>query len=395
MIHRSERRALARACVTVSLAAVAACSRASIVSPTEAGDARVDGLRMERDAARAAPEAGTDGTVPEAGPDVTLTTTALVRLANWSPDAPGIDLCIAPRGTSFFRGPILAGTLGTKALGTLMVVDLGPPFDAGAGASDAAAEATDAAFVRDAQTDAAPAPDARSDALVAHDGGSATGVPFPRLSPYVSLTPGEYDVRIVAAGAADCSRPLLPETDDLPALVAGVTETMALVGDTAREGTDAGLTLVAFPDDTTVPASEIGFRFINAVPSVAAVSFVAGTVNTGTAKPYLSAAQFGGAGVDTALSGLDANDYLITPPVENAVWSLINANGGVVTLASVGDVSLPAGSLATVVGVAGESGPSQRDIGILVCVDSVPVAAGEAAACKLYAATSGVCPHCP
>src|SRR6202030_1440041 len=32
---------------------------------------------------------------------------ALVRVANWSPDAPGVDFCLAPHGTTAFVGPLL------------------------------------------------------------------------------------------------------------------------------------------------------------------------------------------------------------------------------------------------------------------------------------------------
>jgi hypothetical protein len=215
------------------------------------------------------------------------------------------------------------------------------------------------------------------------DAAEATGVLFPGVSPYVSLAAGEYDVRIVTAGSTDCTAPLFPDVDDLPALRAGTVDTFAAVGDTVDQGTDPSLGLSVLPDDTLVPAPSVALRFVNAVPSVIEVTFASGQISLGSAVPYLSAAQFGNAGVDTDAGALDSNDYLVIPPMEAPVWSLINANGGTTTLVTVKGASLPAGQLATVVAIGGESGASQFDIGILVCLDTPPIVAGETASCDL------------
>ncbi len=37
-----------------------------------------------------------------------MPTQSLLRFANWSPDAPAADFCIAPHGTTAFQGPLLA-----------------------------------------------------------------------------------------------------------------------------------------------------------------------------------------------------------------------------------------------------------------------------------------------
>jgi hypothetical protein len=390
------------ACGAAALLAVAGVAACSSETPrvTGAPDASSDGFVHVKDAARdSSGDAGHDATIPETGADVSLPTVALIRLANWSPDAPGIDFCVAPRGTASWIGPVLATTLGaTGALGNLSVIDAGIPFDAGT-MRDAGGDAADARVgPPDAQVDAgdggADAPGGGDSAVAPDGGGGAAGVFFPRVSPYVSLTPGEYDVRVVTAGATDCSAPVAPDTDDLPALRAGLTETFAVVGDTMVQGSDPSLTLVAFSDDTSVAPTHLALRFINALPSVTQVSFVSGTVTTTTVKPYLSAALFGGAGVETDAGVIDSNDYLLTLPIANAVWSLVGSRG-TVTLAEAYGANIPAGRLATVVAVGGESGPLQQDVGILLCTDVPPIISGETASCELFEATKGVCPRCP
>jgi hypothetical protein len=403
---------------------VVACSSSSTGSPDATPDAvaeaAADGPRHIHDAGR---DSARDAFVVEAGADVILPTAATVRLANWSPDAPGLDFCIAPHGTGAWSGPVLAQALGgSTSLGAVTVLDAGIPFDAhlaapqdagadasldgqadatldaleaGADAADAGASALDGGrdgSRGDAGTDA-------GDATTAVDGGgSQLGVLFPGISPYVSVAPGAYDFRVVASAALGCGVPdaLFPDTSDLPPLVAGTVETLAVVGDTTDQGTDPSDALVAFPDDTTVSSSQVALRFVNAVPSVVGVTFASGTITTATAVPYLSAAQFGGAGVDTDAGALDSNDYLLTAPISNAIWSLIDANGGTTTLVAVEGASVHAGRLATVVAVGGESGANLGSVGILLCTDTPPIVAGETATCELYEADDDpVCPSCP
>ncbi len=355
-----------------ALGFVAACGVSSGVTTA---DATADALRA-RDAGHDArrPDAGRDAvSAPfdagvDAPTDAPLATVALVRLANWSPDAPGIDFCISPHGSLAWGSPVLLARLGPGSLGNLVINDAELSKDAGK------PPVPDAG--RDARVDAK-----ESDA--APDAGVDTGVRFLRMSPYVALTPGDYDVRVVTAGSTDCSAPLLPEIDDLPALVAGAVDTLAAVGDTVDEGTDPGLSLAFLPDDTSVAASSAALRFVNAVPSVIEVTLASGTIATATVTPYLSAVQFGGAGVDTDAGPLDANNYLSTAPITDQVWSLINANGGVTTLVTVQGAGVALGQLATVVAVGGESGPGQNDIGVLLCTDQPPIVAGETASCTL------------
>jgi hypothetical protein len=384
---------MSRRCAVATLAIVTACSSKGAGGAVDAAaeasrstDASVDAPHdarhePEHDAARdAGIDAVLDAGIDAPAADVSTATTALVRLANWSPDAPGLDFCVAPEGTSLWSAPVLAAQLGHRELGKLSVDNAG--LDAGRPVMPKP----------DAGNDAHAPEDARADA---RDAGEVDeGVLFLRLSPYVALTPGAYDLSLVAAGSPDCTKPLF-EIDDLPALTAGSVQTLAAVGDTVDEGADPALSVSLLPDDTTVAAGSAALRFINAVPSVIEVTFASGTVAMATAMPYLSAAQFGAAAVDTDAGALDTNDYLTIPPVASQVWSLINANGGTTTLVAVEGAGLPAGHLATVVGVGGESGPDQKDIGILVCTDQPPIVAGETARCVLFEeAMLPVCDGC-
>jgi len=373
----------------------------------------VDASLHEHEAGRDAPGDGTHArdardaasdTVDAPG-DAPIPTTALVRLANWSPDAPGLDFCVAPHGTGLWTGPLLASNVGHAVIGRLILTDAGLPVDASHASHDATAS-TDARDLVDSGGPDAGAHDGAStsdsgahDARLAdaNDASTPTGVIFPRVSPYVALSPGQVDVRVVAGGSPDCAAAVLPEIDDLPALRAGDVDTFAAVGDTIAQGTDPGVTLALLPDDTRVAASSVGLRFVNAVPSVIEVTLASGTIAKGTSMAYLSGAQFGAAGVDTDAAPLDPNAYLMTAPIHDQIWSLINANGGIATLVAVEGVNVPAGSLATVVGIGGESGPGESAIGILLCIDTPPIVAGEAAACDLFEEASQpvFCAGCP
>jgi len=92
------------------------------------------------------------------------------RIAQLSPDLPPIDFCVALHGTATFRGPLLAA------------------LAASPGAGDAA----------------------------------TTGLSYAQVSAYFAVTPGQYDLRIVAAGAADCSVALIQMSTGAAEAGAGV-----------------------------------------------------------------------------------------------------------------------------------------------------------------------------
>ncbi len=395
-------RAVRAALAVLAVLAVLACGSGG-GAPGDAGaDATQEasgretggGQDAHRDAVHDANQDGVADALGDAGKDAAPPAAPLVRLASFSPDAPALDFCVSPHGLSLWSTPVLAGALGTMPLGTLTVVDAAIAVDAGhhgdaghvdAGIADGGvADATKGdADDQDAARDASPL-DAENDGPVHAVG----GVSFPRVSPYVTLLPGLYDLRVVVAGSTDCSSPVLPDVLDAPRFVAGTVATLALVGDANDQGADPGLALSILDDDTTVAPSEIALRFVNAIPSVESVTLASGTVAKGTNEAYLGVTQFGAAGADTDAGVLDSNDYLFLPPITDKIWSLINANGGTTTLVAVEGVTIPAGKLATVVGVGGESGPDELDVGILVCLDTPPIVVGETAACQVYEESS-------
>lgn len=354
-------------------------------SPHDAAhDARTRDGALEATAAR------------DAAPDASNRSAVLVRLANWSPDAPGVDFCVAPRGSAVWQGPILGAALGTGVLGSLIVLDesglvdagLSPDAQADAGSPpDAQVDAPDDAL-DGARPDASPTPGIDASA-------TRLGVTFPRVSPYVSVPPGEYDVRIVVAGASDCAAALFADRTDLPAFAAGSSTTLATVGDLTVEGTDPAIALGAFADDTGGSSAPVRARFINGIPDVTTASFVQLGIYF---VPIVSNVQFGDLGVDVDGGKLDSNDYLSLAPVADANWFVIRADQANAVLSGIYHVAIPAGDLATVVAIGGKSGASATAIGVLVCLDHPPIVAAETANCTLYEGpglTAPVCPACP
>ena len=96
---------------------------------------------------------------------------AQVRVAHLSPDAPNIDFCVAPHGTTTFTGPILSTN------------------------------------------------------------GHMTGLPYGAVTKYFELPAEQYDVRLVGPGLADCSTPIgnVPDFTDLPPIEAGDSITIGAV----------------------------------------------------------------------------------------------------------------------------------------------------------------------
>lgn len=158
---------------------------------------------------------------------------ALLRIANVSPDAPPLDVCVALHGTATFQGPLV----GQLAAG-------GNESDGG----DAGGAET--------ETDAAP-----------------PGVAYPQVSAYIGLTPGDYDVRIVAAGATACDAPLVSDFAGLPPLAVATSTTLLVAGDFLPAGNDAPLTVAMLTDDAALSGGAVALRAIDAVPSQPALDF--------------------------------------------------------------------------------------------------------------------------
>lgn len=132
-------------------------------------------------------------------------TTAQVRIAHLSPDAPAVDVCIAPHGTDAWAGPVLGAA------------------------------------------------------------GNPLGLAYSQVTKYLDVAATRYDVRLVAPGSADCTRGLVPDFTELPELTDGLTATIAATGNLVHGGA-AQFTLKAYVDETAVDPGQSKLRFIHASP---------------------------------------------------------------------------------------------------------------------------------
>jgi hypothetical protein len=107
--------------------------------------------------------------------------------------------------------------------------------------------------------------------LRAHDGaptfdrpwmqthGSAEGLVYPKVSMYFDVPAAKYDVRIVAAGAVDCSKNLyFRDFTDLPTLEAGKWWTFITSGTL-----DKGFVVAVYEDERAAAPGQVGVRFLN------------------------------------------------------------------------------------------------------------------------------------
>ena len=150
---------------------------------------------------------------------------ANVRIAHLSPDAPAVDVCLAPTGTNAWGRPVL-GSLG-----------------------------------------------------------AAAGLPYSKITAYVQLPIATYDARIVAAGAADCAQPVVADTVGI-AVAPDLFATVAAIGDLEQAGHDPAFRLKVFVDESSVDASKIKLRFVHASPGTPAVDVGLGTAHTGFTKVF-------------------------------------------------------------------------------------------------------------
>jgi hypothetical protein len=181
---------------------------------------------------------------------------ANIRIAHLSPDAPAVDVCLAPTGSNQWAGPLLAS--------------LGAP----------------------------------------------TGLAYPQITAYVKIPVTTYDARIVLAGATSCAQPAVPDTVGL-GVATGISATIAALGDLQREEAalaDPGFRLKAFIDDTTVDPAKAKLRFIHASPGTPAVDVGLGT-STSWTKVYSNVA-FSNIATN---SPMNDNGYVETTPFTSPV----------------------------------------------------------------------------
>lgn len=130
-----------------------------------------------------------------------------VRIAHLSPDAPAVDVCVKPKGTATFVGPVLKGS----------------------------------------------------------------GLAFPQITKYLELPPGEYTARLVAAGATSCDTSLASLPDyDLPKLEAGTWATAAALGEVGSTPATFTVKPFVDSHGAPA-SGKIAIRFVHASPNTPAV----------------------------------------------------------------------------------------------------------------------------
>ncbi len=149
--------------------------------------------------------------------------TGNVRVAHLSPDAPAVDFCAAPHGTTTFIGPVLKMN------------------------------------------------------------GLASGLAFKQITGYLPLPVGQYDVRIVAPNAADCNTALagLPDITNLPAVTSGAYVTVAALGQVTT-GAMTPLQVKAYVDEHALPPGkemDVLLRLVHAAPTLGPVDVYVNALN--------------------------------------------------------------------------------------------------------------------
>ena len=315
-----------RAFFVVTLAAGMAGCSSSTGHSSPGGDAGSD-ARFNPDTSVGGDDSGStldagDDAATDAATDAPAAQT-FVRLADWSPDFVPFDFCAAPHGTGRWVGPLLAIS---------------------------AALDPDAGFAGDA---------------------GAHGLTFPGVTAYLGLTPGPYDVRLVAAQATDCSVNITSDATDLPALAVDAHTTVLVVGDATKTGNDATLTIIAIVDDVTPPAAGgLGLRFVNAAPSLPSVAFGTGSLATSSFVPLVTGVAFGTVGTTTAGDGgaIDANGYLTIPSLVGQASAA--ATGAKADATTASGLALGAGQTVTMAVIGGKTnGPPAE---LIECFDSRP-----------------------
>jgi hypothetical protein len=290
----------------------AACSATKSAGGTPGGDDAGD------DGASPTADGGSAG----ADEDAAVTST-FVRIAQVSPDLPPIDVCVAVHGTGSFQGPLLA---------PLAAADAGDP-----------------------------------------------GVGYAQVSAYVPLAPGSYDVRLVPAGASSCAALAsdagdLPDTTSLPSLALGLYTTLLVAGDLSPAGSDPGITVAMLPDDAVLAGGAAALRAVNAVPSQPSLDFGLGSAATPW-QSLFTGVRFAAASTQSNPEDgpVDANGYLsIAPFADQALAARVPASDAGADLASASAITIPLGSIATVLAIGGKTGDPAHPPALLVCTDNQP-----------------------
>jgi hypothetical protein len=329
-----QRSAFASTAVTVCVAACSPTnpgSNAPILSGDASSSAETGPVFVENDA---------DGIDFDAAPSPLVG----IRVANWSPDAPPIDFCVAPHATEQFQGPMIAALL-----------------------------------------------QAQADADITDDAGTP-GIAFPQVSSYFYFSPGQYDARVVAAGSPDCNVGVLSpdDTNLLPSTV-GTMTTLAFIGMVSPAQGEPSILISSFHDDyvttfgdTGVP--EVPLRFINASPSTPSMTCGSGKLADMSFEQFVAGVPFGYAGTQqeatttefvTPLSPymVDGNGFVQLGQLKALTLS-VHAFKAKTDLAVAPSLTVPPGIVVTVVAV------GDQQVQLVECLDTAG-AAGLVSSCSV------------
>jgi hypothetical protein len=250
--------------------------------------------------------AGTGGTggsggsgVPDAAPSGPVT----FRIANLVADLPEADICLAPHGTTNYT---------QRLLGTV---------------------------------------------------GYTHGVKYREMTAYNQTQSGDYDARVVAAGAANCNTALLglPDQTNLAPMTAGNTYTIALMGRVAA-GAQQPFQMHIYQDETNMIAAKVNLRFIHAAVGVPAVDVGIGM--SGAIVTVFTNVAFAEVGKG---NGVDSLGYAQIAGISGG--SLIMRTVGTTTaiFAATG-VTFNAGTIVTVFAI-GDLGGAPAPLQFMICID--------------------------
>ncbi len=305
-----------------------------------AGDASAagDGANAEGagDATSGADSAGGGGNPTMSAADAMAQNVVGLRVANWSPDSPAVDFCLAQHGTTAFQGPVLRELAAQEADAGL--VEAGPP-----------------------------------------------ALSFPAVSSYSFVVADQYDARIVVGGA-DCTVGITTDATNLPPLARGSFTTFALLGEANPIGGAAGLEIVAF-EDAAGSGPAVAVRFINAAANVPAANF-GSVITEGSIDEVFTDVQFGQAGTidgQTPDAGEEtpAETYAPLTSPSGLTFAVTSTNGSPAVLTTANNVTIAEGAVVTMA-LIGPTGLVDGGLGVqlLQCIDNAGTV-GPAGSCQI------------
>jgi hypothetical protein len=280
---------------------------------------------------------------PDATPDAITVPQTRIRFAMWSPDAPNVDFCVAPIAPAPDAAPADGGSVASDA----SEVWQGPLIGQEATLVDGGIE-------------------------VIFDGETLSGLAFPQVSAYFDFPAGSYAVRLVLAGSADCSMPLLGnDATNLAPFKAGASSTVAVVGEYSQAATDPSIEVVSFADDTSGSGGSIRLRLIAAIPSATSLDLAVGTLGSPGFHQLFTGVLFGQAATGSDAGPVDSNGYLTTSAFDDVTLSALKdaLDAGALVVAA---ATIPNGSVATIAAVGGKTGGVPPLPELALCLDTAP-----------------------